>query len=155
MGRVLQQRLATRRFEGPHHEAILNVMVAGNHLRGLLDEVFAGAGLTQTQYNILRILNGAYPQGYSRGEIARRALDRAPDLTRLIDRLVRRGLVQRTRSTEDARQSIARITPKGRQLVAALHDRVASAQRAVGTKITAREARDLSRLLEKLYAEMV
>ena len=153
MGRALQDRLATKRFEGPHHEAVLNVFVAANHLRGLLDEVFEGVGLTQPQYNVLRILNGAYPEGYPRGEIARRALDRAPDLTRMIDRLVRAGLVQRLRSEDDARQSIARITPKGRRLVASLHGRVRASQKMAEKRLTVKEAQELSRLCEKLYAE--
>jgi DNA-binding MarR family transcriptional regulator len=153
MGRALQERLATKKFEGPHHEALLNVFVAANHLRGLLDEVFEGAGLTQAQYNVLRILNGAFPEGYARGEIARRALDRAPDLTRMVDRLVRVGLVQRLRSTDDQRQSIARITPKGRKLVASLHGRVRAMQKGTERRLTAKEAQELSRLCEKLYAE--
>jgi len=153
MGRALQERLATKRFEGPHHEAVLNVFVAANHLRGQLDELFAGAGLTQTQYNVLRILNGAYPEGYPRGEIARRALDRAPDLTRMIDRLVKAGLVQRLRSADDQRQSIARITAKGRRLLAGMHGRVRAVQKTAERRLTVKEAQELSRLCEKLYAE--
>jgi DNA-binding MarR family transcriptional regulator len=153
MGRALQDRLATKRFEGPHHEALLNLILASNHTRGRMDEVFAGAGLTQAQYNVLRILNGAYPEGYARGEIARRVLDRAPDLTRMLDRLVRRGLVQRSRSGTDGRQSIARITGKGRELLAGMHARVKSVQRELAKRISAREAAELSRLCEKLYAD--
>jgi len=152
MGRPLQQRLASTRFEGPHHEAVLNVFLAGNELRGLLETVFEGAGLTPAQYNVLRILNGAHPGGYSRGEIARRVLDRAPDLTRMLDRLVVAGLVRRSRSGEDGRQSIARITPRGRRLLVELHPRVRAANQAVARRITVREAATLSRLCEKLYA---
>jgi DNA-binding MarR family transcriptional regulator len=153
MGRALQERLATKRFEGPHHEALLNLILASNHARGRMDEVFEGAGLTQPQYNVLRILNGAYPEGYPRGEIARRVLDRAPDLTRMIDRLIRRGLVQRARSGADGRQSIARITTKGRELLAGMHGRVRTVQREIAKKLTVREATELSRLCEKVYAE--
>jgi len=153
MGRALHDRLATKRFEGPHHEALLNLILASNHARGRMDEVFAGAGLTQAQYNVLRILNGAYPGGYPRGEIARRVLDRAPDLTRMLDRLVRRGLVQRARSGDDGRQSIARITGKGRELLSGMHGKVRSVQRELAKRITAREAAELSRLCEKVYAD--
>ncbi len=154
MGRALQERLVTKRFEGPHHEALLNVIVASSHLRGILDEVFAGAGLTPAQYNVLRILNGAWPEGYPRGEIARRMLDRSPDLTRMIDRLIRHGYVQRSRSGEDARQSIARITPKGRRLLAGLHGRVRTATRELQLRLSVREARQLSKLCEKVYGEL-
>ena len=153
MGRALHDRLATKRFEGPHHEALLNLILASNHARGRMDEVFVGAGLTQAQYNVLRILNGAYPGGYPRGEIARRVLDRAPDLTRMLDRLVRRGLVQRARSGDDGRQSIARITGKGRELLSGMHGKVRSVQRELAKRITVREAAELSRLCEKVYAD--
>jgi DNA-binding MarR family transcriptional regulator len=152
MGLPLQKRLRSTRFEGAHQEAILNVMVAGSHLRRLHGELFEGAGVTGPQYNVLRILNGANPDGYSRGEIARRMIERAPDMTRLIDRLVRSGLVQRSRSPGDARQSHARITAKGRELLALLRPRVRSVTRAVEKRLTEREARSLSRLLEKIYA---
>jgi len=151
MGRVLQERLASRRFEGPHHEAALNVILASSHLRGLLEVVFEGAGLTPAQYNVLRILNGAWPEGYPRGEISRRMLDRAPDLTRMIDRLIKVGFVQRTRSSQDARQSITVITAKGRKLLASLHGRVRAANRSVEERLSVREAKVLSRLCEKLY----
>jgi DNA-binding MarR family transcriptional regulator len=151
MGRVLETRLASRRFEGPHHEAVLNVMLASNHLRGRMDQVFAGAGLTPAQYNVLRILNGRWPEGYPRGEIARRVLDRAPDLTRMVDRLVRSGYVERARSAQDARQSLAVITPRGRKLLASLHGRVSRVQRELAKQLTTREARELSRLCEKIY----
>jgi DNA-binding MarR family transcriptional regulator len=79
-------------------------------------------------------------------------LDRAPDLTRMLDRLVRAGLVRRSRGGEDARQSIARITPKGRRLLVDMHPRVRAANLVVARRITAREAAALSRLCEKLYA---
>jgi len=131
----------------------LNIILASNHLLGKMAEVFAGAGLTQPQYNVLRILNGRWPEGYPRGEIARRVMDRAPDLTRMLDRLVSRGLVQRSRSPEDARQSIACITPRGRELLSSMHGRVSRVQREMSKILTAREARELSRLCEKLYGE--
>jgi DNA-binding MarR family transcriptional regulator len=154
MGRALQERLASRKFEGPHHEALLNVIVTASHLRGLLDEVFEGDGLTPGQYNVLRILNGAFPEGYPRGEIAHRMMDRAPDLTRMIDRLVSRGYVQRARATADARQSIASITPKGRKLLASLHGRVRAVTRQLEARLSVRESRELSRLCEKLYGPL-
>ena len=152
MGLPLQKRLLSTRFESAHQEALLNVMVAGSHLRGLHDAVFEGAGVTAPQYNVLRILDGAYPEGYSRGEIALRMIERAPDMTRFIDRLVRSGLVQRTRSAADGRHSIARITPKGRALLAAIRPRVRAVAKAMAKRLSDKEARELSRLLEKLYA---
>lgn len=151
MGHALHRRLLTDRFDGPFHEAILNVWVTSSYIRGLYEEVFEGADLTLTQYNVLRILNGAHPEGYSRTELSRRMLDRAPDLTRLIDRLVRRGLVQRGRSDKDGRQSVARITPRGRHLMSLMLPKVRAVERAYSARLTEEEARELSRLCEKIY----
>lgn len=153
MSELLGRRLLQTRFEGPHHEALLAVMLANASLEAMLDEAFEGTGITQPQYNVLRILNGIYPNAHPRGEIARRMVRRAPDLTRMLDRLVRRGLVQRARSGEDGRQSIARITGKGRELLSGMHGKVRSVQRELAKRITAREAVELSRLCEKVYAD--
>jgi DNA-binding MarR family transcriptional regulator len=151
MGKALHKRLLSDRFDGPFQEAILNVWVTSSFVRGLYEEIFEGADLTLTQYNVLRILNGAYPEGYCRADVTRRMLDRAPDLTRLIDRLVKRGLVQRLRSEKDGRQSVARITPRGRHLLGLMQPKVRSVEKAFSQRLSEAEALELSRLCEKIY----
>lgn len=155
MGQPLHKRLLSERFDGPFQEAILNVWVTSSFIRGLYEEVFDGADLTLTQYNVLRILNGAYPDGYCRADVSRRMLDRAPDLTRLIDRLVKRGLVQRLKSPTDGRQSVARITPRGRHLLQLMHPKVRAVEKAFSNRLTEAEALELSRLCEKIYGSEV
>jgi DNA-binding MarR family transcriptional regulator len=155
MGRVLHKRLVSEHFDGPHQEATLNLWVTASFLRGLYEEVFEGADLTLTQYNVLRILNGAYPEGYCRSDLSRRMMDRAPDLTRLIDRLVRRGLVQRVRSAVDGRQSVARITPRGRHLLGLMHPKVRAAEKTIVERLSELEAAELSKLCEKVYGPEV
>src|SRR5215475_5473336 len=68
--------------------------------------------LSATQYNVLRILRGA-PEGLPCGEIGNRMITRDPDITRLLDRLEKRGLISRSRETLDRRMVIAKITPAG------------------------------------------
>ena len=151
MGIALQKRLLTTKFESPVHEMMINVMLANTFVRLRLDEAFENTDLTFPQYNLLRILNGAFPNGYARGEISARMIDRAPDMTRMIDRLVKRGLVTRERSGEDGRQAITTITAKGRTLVAGVNARVKHVHKRVGEPLTDAEAEQLSHLLEKLY----
>lgn len=151
MGIALQKRLLTTKFESPIHEMMINVMLANTFVRLRLDEAFEDTDLTFPQYNLLRILNGAHPGGYSRGEISARMIDRAPDMTRMIDRLVKRGLVTRERSGDDGRQAITTITAKGRTLVAAVNAKVRAVHKRVGEPLTDAEASQLSQLLEKLY----
>ena len=72
--------------------------------------------LSPTQYNVLRILRGA-PAGLPCGEIASRLITRDPDVTRLLDRMEKRGLISRARERRDRRMVLARITHEGRKLV--------------------------------------
>jgi DNA-binding MarR family transcriptional regulator len=152
MSEVLGRRLMQTRFEGPHHEALLALMLANASVEAMLDEAFTGTGLTQPQYNVLRILNGVYPNSHSRGEIARRMVRRAPDLTRMLDRLVRMGLVEREKGEQDHRQSLARITAKGRELLDTMHPKVQHVNQLFSARMKADEARTLADLLEKVYA---
>ena len=74
-------------------------------------------GLSATQYNALRILRGAGPAGLPCREVSARMLNRDPDITRLMDRLEKRGLVRRTRGKKDRRVIFASITPEGVELL--------------------------------------
>src|SRR5207302_9015169 len=73
--------------------------------------------LSPTQYNVLRILRGA-PGGLPCGEIAGRMITRDPDVTRLLDRLAKRGLIARRRETKDRRVVLTKITPEGLEVLA-------------------------------------
>lgn len=152
MGEMLGRRLLQTRFEGPHHEALLAVLLANASIEAMLDDAFEGSGITVPQYNVLRILNGVYPGAHPRGEIARRMVRRAPDLTRMLDRLVRMGLVERGKGDQDHRQSLARITARGRDLLERLHPRVAHINQLLSRRMTEQEAGALVDLLEKIYS---
>src|SRR6266853_4920427 len=77
--------------------------------------------LSTTQYNVLRILRGS-PQGLTCGEIASRMITRDPDVTRLLDRMEKRGLISRSRESKDRRTVIGKITPEGLKLLARLDE---------------------------------
>jgi DNA-binding MarR family transcriptional regulator len=83
-------------------------------------DVLRPYGLTPTQYNVLRILRGAEPDGLGRNEVRDRMVFPVSDATRLLDRLVEMGLVIRTRGGEDRRVVVARITRAGLELLAPL-----------------------------------
>lgn len=133
--------------------AVLLMFYAADCARRRLENACVQNGVTHSQYHILRILNAAYPDGYSRCEIIAHLFDRAPDATRLIDRLERQGLVERARSEEDRRLSIARITPKGR----ATFERITPCYNKIWEDITDElapaEADVLLRICEKIAPE--
>src|SRR4051794_20449400 len=102
--------------------------------------------LSMTQYNVLRILRGA-PDGLSCGEIGNRMITRDPDITRLLDRLEKRGLISRSRETRDRRTVTARVTPTGLTLLARLDRPVQDAFRAQLGHLGEKRLNELSELL--------
>ena len=95
--------------------------------RGLI-QVLKAEDVSATQYNVLRILRGA-PEGLPCGEIAGRMITRDPDITRLLDRLEKRGLISRCRETKDRRMVMARITPEGLKVLGRLDEPVQAGHR--------------------------
>jgi MarR family transcriptional regulator, organic hydroperoxide resistance regulator len=107
-------------------------------------------GITGQQYNVLRILRGAEPDGLPTLTIARRMIERAPGITRMIDRLEAKGLVARERRGEDRRCVHCRITRTGLELLRALDAPVSTAERAAFDVLTDREMANLTALLERV-----
>lgn len=153
MGKVLEKRLRQNKFESREQEALLNILIASYHLRSKLDSTCSKFGVTLPQYNVLRILKGAYPDGYPRCEIIRRMIEPAPDVTRLIDKLINERMVERFQSNEDRRLSIARITQKGLSLLASMEPEVKNFDSILNNKLTGKELIEMSVLCEKIYNE--
>jgi DNA-binding MarR family transcriptional regulator len=112
-----------RREGSPEEAAFLDLLRTADVLTRGADWVLKAENLSQTQYNVLRILRGA-PPGLPCGEIASRMITRDPDVTRLLDRMEKRGLISRSRESRDRRLVLARITPEGLKLVNRLDDPV-------------------------------
>jgi DNA-binding MarR family transcriptional regulator len=102
------------------HEAYLSLLRTADALARGAEEVVKPFGLSGTQYNILRILRGAGARGLCCREAAERMLTHDPDVTRLLDRLERRGLIVRVRASSDRRVITAQITPEGLRILAKL-----------------------------------
>ncbi len=152
MGRGLQQRLKMRAIENPVVEGMLNLLVTGALLNQRGDAEYARFGLTTSAYNVLRILRGS-PDGLPRGEIALRMVNPSPDVTRLIDRLARRGLVRRLRARTDRRVSLTRITPKGLELLERAEVANDAQHAALASRLSAAEWRQLSAFCERIYSD--
>jgi DNA-binding MarR family transcriptional regulator len=111
-------------------------------------------GLTPNQYNVLRILRGAHPGGLTCGQIAERMITRDPDVTRLMDRLVRDGLAQRIRSDADRRVVEVSISPDGLATVARLDDPAREMSRALLGPLGRDRLRTLRDLLGTLLTDL-
>ena len=112
------------------------------------------ADLTPNQYNILRILRGSDPARLACGEIGDRMISRDPDVTRLVDRLSRRGLVARVRGRRDRRVVEVAITDKGREVLRGLDAHVARLPKAMLGPLGAKKLEALGRLLEDVIASL-
>ncbi len=107
-------------FNSLEDEAAVALQLTADRLDWRLSEMLKAFGLSPTQYNALRILRGAGDEGRSCSEMAERMINHDPDITRLVDRLERRGLVARSREGRDRRVITTRITPAGLDLLATL-----------------------------------
>ena len=105
-------------FELPEEELYLNLLRTSSLLELPFLRLFKAHHLSESTYNVLRILRGEGSKGASCGLIRQRLVSRVPDVTRLIDRLVERGLVERDRADSDRRIVLNRITPRGRDILA-------------------------------------
>ena len=155
MGDILKKRLRQQKFSGVEQEAILNLFIASNYIHSKLDSLCNSFNITLAQFNVLRILKGAHPNGYPRGEITKRMVEPAPDVTRLIDRLVTDGLVERFISEEDRRLSMSRITKKGMNLLTKINPEVDKFLSDYSSTLNKSEKETLSVLCEKLYAKEI
>ena len=115
---TLQQDLRQQRpFTSPEQEAQLNIVRTGTMLVDAFEQLLRPYGISGTQYNVLRILRGAEPDGLCRNELRDRLLTRMPDVTRLLDRMEDAGLVTLARDAPVRRLVSTRLTPEGRRLV--------------------------------------
>lgn len=134
------------RAGSPEEAAFLDLLRTTDMLSRGLIPVLKAADLSATQYNVLRILRGA-PEGLPCGEVASRMITRDPDVTRLLDRLEKRGLISRRRETKDRRTVMARITPEGLELLARLDEPVQVAHRKQLGHLGRERLRNLTELL--------
>lgn len=94
-------------------QLFVTVIKAADFLGQQAEQLLKAHGLTGTQYNVLRILRGAGPDGLPCRSVADRMISHDPDMTRLLDRMEKRGLITRERQKDDRRVVKARITPQG------------------------------------------
>jgi MarR family transcriptional regulator, organic hydroperoxide resistance regulator len=148
--RRLRQAIKQRKpFQSLQQEVFLEVLRTGHALVEDLVGLLKPYGLTQPQYNVLRILRGAGATGLPTGEVgARMVASREPDVTRLLVRMERQGLVERERRADNRRFVTARITPQGRKVLKALDQPVLEMHAAQLEHMTRRELEQLAELLE-------
>ena len=130
----------------------MTLVATANRVRDRLSEPIERAGITQQQYNVLRILRGAGEAGIPTLDIAARMLERSPGITRLLDRLESRRLVRRKRCPTDARQVLCYSTAEGLRLLATLDAPVTETATRCLAPLGASRTAELIALLDDLRA---
>jgi DNA-binding MarR family transcriptional regulator len=117
VSRLQQEIKQTKPFSSLKQEVLLSIARTAAVLQHASEQALKAHGITLTQYNVLRILRGAGEKGLCRHEIASRLITPVPDVSRLLDRMVRAGLVTRTRDKHDRRLVASCITHSGLELL--------------------------------------
>lgn len=142
----------SRRFDSLQQEAFLQLWRTYDRMKALEDELFAAHDLSAQQYNALRLLKAAAPETMTVQGIGSRLISRAPDMTRLLDRLEERGLVHRTRRSDNRRVVDVGITPKGAELLEQLSEPVRECHRRQLGHLTDAQLKQMTKLLEAARA---
>ena len=146
----LSDLIKQEQFKSPDQEVLLNVLVASSWILNVLAATMAPYGVTPAQYNVLRILRGSHPETLTCSALGQRLLDRTPDVTRLLNRLDRHGLIHRARAEHDRRVVQVGITEAGLALLERMRDDIEAAEQRLTGHLSSSEHQHLSRLLERL-----
>jgi DNA-binding MarR family transcriptional regulator len=144
----------TKPFPGVEDEAVVALHRTADRLQGRFGDMLKPYGLSPTQFNALRILRGAGDGGRACSEIAERMINRDPDITRLLDRLERRGLVARSREGRDRRVIITRITAAGLELLQGLDRPIEEFNRKMLGHLGEHQLRAFIKLLERVREQV-
>jgi len=146
-------RAPTQRASLPSEDrAFIALQKAADKLALQAEQLLKSNGLTGAQYNVLRILRGAEPQGLACSSIAERMISHDPDITRLLDRMEKRNLITRQRQSDDRRVVKTRITSSGLELLKRLDPTVRELHKRQFSHMGTGRVRALADLLDEICA---
>ncbi len=145
----LEDEIKQPKFKGPFHKAILNIQFTGSWLHSNTTRLLKPYGISEEQFNVLRILKGQYPTPSPLQLIAERMINRMSNTTRLVEKLRQQELVSRNTCPKNRRRVDILITEKGLALLEEIHP-VMNAGAETINNITIKEAEELNRILDKL-----
>jgi DNA-binding MarR family transcriptional regulator len=142
-----RNKSTSRRFDSPEQEVFLSLWRTYDRLRALEDELFGRFDLTPQQYNTLRLLRSEHPNKLHTLDLAERLVSRAPDITRLLDKLEQRGLIDRDRPADNRRVVRIGITTLGMKLLHELAEPLRECHARQLGHLSRKELKSLSGLL--------
>jgi DNA-binding MarR family transcriptional regulator len=152
MGTIGEEILQTRPFASAAEEGVVTLVATADRVRDGLAQVVEPRGITLQQYNVLRILRGAGASGLPTLEIAARMVEKSPGITRLVDRLERRGLVRRSQCPRDRRRVLCHSTTAASRLLTALDEPMSAAAARCFASLDRSHTLELIALLDRIRA---
>jgi DNA-binding MarR family transcriptional regulator len=149
----LEDEIQQFRFRNVHQKILINLFYTYNVISGRLQNLLRKENLTMQQFNILRILRGQHPEPVSNTAVKERMLDRNSDVTRIIDRMIRDGLVKRSNCESDRRRVDITITEEGLSALARIDEHTDDMDR-LGHGLSEGEAQIFNEMLDKLRSGM-
>ncbi|MCB0601991.1 MAG: MarR family transcriptional regulator [Saprospiraceae bacterium] len=146
----IEEAIKSSKFVSPQSKLIINLAFTASHFAHLHKHLLDPFDITIQQFNILRILRGRYPKTYSLKEITERMIDKMSNTSRLIDKLIQKGWVERIICPKDRRQVDIGITPAGLNLIAEASDAMDKATVEHLYKMSEKEMEQLNALLDKM-----
>ncbi len=147
---ALREEIGQKRpFRSMEEEALLNILRTADRLALTIQKKLRPYGITMTQYNVLRILRGAGPDGLTCSTIGSLMVAHDPDITRLLGRLEKLKLVRRRRNKRDRRQVCTQISEKGLERLAELDEFVDQTNRELLGHLSAESMQQMIGLLEQ------
>lgn len=137
------------RFRNVHQKAAINLIYTLGWMKDKMKPIFDSEDITPQQFNILRILRGSFPQPLSTLQIRERMLEKMSDTSRIVDRLIAKGLVKKLICKKDRRLVDVIISDKGKKLLERLDVREEEMDQVLGN-LSEKEASELSDLLDKI-----
>jgi DNA-binding MarR family transcriptional regulator len=145
----IEEEIQSTNFEDNYHKAVINITYTSGWLNNVFRCQFEKRKLTNQQFNVLRILRGQYPKPATVNLIKERMIDKMSDASRIVDRLVQKGLVSRCTNNKDRRAVDIRISEKGLEVLAVM-DKEFKTKDFLKNNLTEEEAGKLNELLDKL-----
>jgi MarR family transcriptional regulator, 2-MHQ and catechol-resistance regulon repressor len=145
----IDQDINQSKFRNEYQKAGINLLFTYGWLMERTKEIFATEDITPQQFNILRILRGSFPQPLSTLQIMERMLDKMSDTSRIVDRLITKGLVKKGVCKADRRLVDVMISDKGKKLLERLDKKQDDLDNIIGN-LSVKEAETLSELLDKI-----
>jgi len=145
----IEKDIQQQKFRNEYQKAVVNLIYTSNWMRERTSGIIEAEGITPQQFNILRILRGSHPMPLSTLQIRERMLDKMSDTSRIVDRLIAKGLVKKYICKKDRRLVDVIIAEKGMKMLERLDKRQDEMDAILGN-LTEKEASSLSKLLDKI-----